>query len=112
MKTTVNLELLAKVLGVYSVSHATQSGAVLHITYRESEDDNSGWFDANTYEIQHLYKLWAETQGYNVLSDTTGAYVTKLPKKSINDCDFSYLDKSEIKAVRLVCEKIYEIVKD
>ena len=104
----INLKLLAEVLGVYSVSHATQDKSNLHITYRAEEDDNSSWFDANIYEIQHLYKLWAETQGYIILSDLDGAYATQLPKKSVNDCDFSILDDSEVKAVRLACETIYD----
>ena len=108
----INLPLLAEILGVYSVSHATQDKSNLHITYRETEEDNSSFFDGNIYEIQHLYKTWARANGYNVLSDSFGAYVTVLPKKSVNDCDFSFLDASEIKAVRLACEKIYEIVKD
>ena len=112
MKTEINLKLLALVMGVYSVSHATIAGVSLNVTYRETEDDNSSWSELSIFELQHAYKIWARANGYNVLSDTFGAYVTILPKKSVNDCDFSVLDASEIKAVRLACENIYKIKEE
>ena len=111
-QTPINLKLLAEVIHVYSVSHATQSNQNVHITFREEEDDNSSWFDLSIYEAIHLYKVWAKDKGYNVLSDYFGAYVTKLPKQSVNDCDFSsILENSEPKNIRLVCEELYDILK-
>ena len=109
---SINLKLLAEVLQVHSISHTTQMNEVLNVTYRDTEDDNSSWFDLDIYALGYLYKHWAKDKGYNILSDTFGAYVTKLPKQSINDCDFSILHESEIKAVRLVTEELYEKIKE
>ena len=113
MKKEINKKLLAEVLHVYSVSHATQNGSELHITLRDEEEDNSSWFDLSIFEAIHLYKAWAKEKGYNVLSDSIGAYVTKLPKQSVNNCDFSSTeDDGEPRNIRLVCEKIYELLQE
>ncbi len=109
-KNNINLELLAEVLHVYSVSNATHIGRDLHITFRDEKDDNSSWLDANIHELGYLYKDWAKKKGYSIASVHNDG---KYQAWDIDDVNLTAEDNNgEPKAIRLVCEEIYDILNE
>ena len=107
MKKEINKKLLAEVLHAYSVSHATQNGSELHITFRDKEEDNSSWVDLNIHELVYLYKKWAFDKGRQIATVQTSENSFKA--WDINSNILYVNDTSEAKAIRLLCEELYEI---
>lgn len=105
----IDKKLLADVIRVYSVSHANQTNNNIHITFRETEDDNSQFFDLNIHELIHLYKLWAYEKGFRIASSLIKDD-TDVDTYTAWDLDRHWLEQcgtSEIKCIREVCEDIF-----
>ncbi len=112
-KEEINLELLAKVIGAYSISHAKQTEEGLNITYREHEEDSSSWDVLDVFMLAFLYKDWVlHNLNLELVSWTSkqeGGYcVSYEPSSSFDDFEDSITASNEIRAIRLMAEIMYE----
>ena len=107
-ESKTNLELLAKVLKVFSVGNVTQVGSTVRVTYRQNEEDNTSWYQINVHDLAHEYKLWAIELGYEVNSGLINVHKGYAEISKDDMTLFAPFGDSEPRAVKIACEFVYE----